>query len=620
MKFTISKKAIFLFVVLVAILTLSITAYFIQYYNTTLKKEFDIRANIILSSIVLSSEYPVLIEDMRALEYIGNGVLKQSDVVFCGIQDRNGKILFQDGVKGTRNLCKYEAPIVTERFLSLEGETLILDSGDREMEAIGHVYLILSLESVIRQSQQVSTNVVLFVLGGVLLAFILMSLLMRYIVAKPIRILMEGIHRISGGDLQYKVPVNTTDEIGVLAASFNLMTSDLQKTTVSRDYIDNILKNMGEALAVISLKGTIQRVNNALEQMLGYTKQELMGHSIADIWCPDASYTVEELLAEQDNVHQEMFFLRKDGEKIAILFSSSVMEDKEEKKSAIICTARDITERKQAEESLRRYTHQIEKVNKDLDNFTHIISHDLKEPLRSLYAFSKFVVDDYNDKLDEAGQVWLERVMVNAARMQKIVEDLLEISNIEKRYSPYVSINVKKLLGEVRAQLELQLAQKNAQLILSPKLPTIICDELRMKTVFFNLVLNALNFSEKENIVIEVGYRDADDFFEFFVRDNGIGIDPQYFDKIFIIFQRLGRRENSQGTGAGLTITKKIIEVHGGKIWVESKLQEGTTFYFTIPKVPESRATKKKLGEILVEKQLVSKEEIQDALEEQAYE
>ena len=130
----------------------------------------------------------------------------------------------------------------------------------------------------------------------------------------------------------------------------------------------------------------------------------------------------------------------KDGEKIAILFSSSVMEDKEEKKSAIICTARDITERKQAEESLRRYTHQIEKVNKDLDNFTHIISHDLKEPLRSLYAFSKFVVDDYNDKLDEAGQVWLERVMVNAARMQKIVEDLLEISNIEKRYSPGLSL------------------------------------------------------------------------------------------------------------------------------------------------------------------------------------
>jgi hypothetical protein len=277
----------------------------------------------------------------------------------------------------------------------------------------------------------------------------------------------------------------------------------------------------------------------------------------------------------------------------------------------------DITEKKKAEEALKEYTKKIEQINKELDDFTYIVSHDLKEPLRSIDAFSKFLEDDYKEKLSEDGRGYIERIRANTTRMQSLIEDLLEISRIERKRSSLEEVDAEGLLGEVKLRLEYAIKEKNAEIVVQDNLPRIFCDRVRLVEVFANLFSNAIKFNDKPDPRIEVGYAERDDYHEFYVKDNGPGIEQQYYEKIFEIFQRLGKREDAEGTGAGLTIVRKIIEIHRGKIWVDSKVGEYTTFYFTIPKRKQDIAGKKKLGEILVENKLVTEEELKKALKEQ---
>jgi len=281
---------------------------------------------------------------------------------------------------------------------------------------------------------------------------------------------------------------------------------------------------------------------------------------------------------------------------------------------AIKNVAEDLSESKRA---LEKQKVSLEYINKELDDFTYIVSHDLKEPLRSIDAFSKFLEDDYKDTIEEEGREYLKRIRANSLRMQNLIEDLLDISRIERRKSSFEEVDISCLFTEVNLRLEYAIKEKNVKVLIPDDLPRIFCDRVRMVEVFANLFSNAIKFNDKPNPTIEAGCAVQGDYYEFFVKDNGPGIEQQYFDKIFEIFQRLGKKEDHEGTGAGLTIVKKIIEMHNGKIWVDSKVGEYTAFYFTIPVKKEAIIGKKKIGRILVEKKLVTEEELKRALEEQ---
>ena len=177
-------------------------------------------------------------------------------------------------------------------------------------------------------------------------------------------------------------------------------------------------------------------------------------------------------------------------------------------------------------------------------------------------------------------------------------------------------MDAASLVEEVKLRLEYTIKEKNVEVVIAKELPRIFCDRVRIMEVFANLVSNAIKFNNKPNPRVEIGSSIKGDYYEFYVLDNGPGIEEQYYEKIFEIFQRLGKKEDSEGTGVGLAIVKKIIEMHHGKVRVESKVGEYTAFYFTIPKkgvITEN----KRIGEILVEKNLVSEEELKKALEEQ---
>ncbi len=230
----------------------------------------------------------------------------------------------------------------------------------------------------------------------------------------------------------------------------------------------------------------------------------------------------------------------------------------------------------------------LEARGKELEDFTYIVSHDLKEPLRGITSFSQFVIEDYGNKLDEEGKGYLVSIKSGAGRLKKLIDDLLALSRVTRSEFSFQTTKASEIIEEAIKWVKYSLDEKNIELVIAQDLPAIYCDKTRMVGVFANLLSNAIKFMDKENPSIEIGYQNKADCHQFYVKDNGIGIEKQYHQKIFEMFQRLQKREEYGGTGAGLHIAQKIMEMHHGKIWVESELGIGSTFYFTLPKKKEA--------------------------------
>lgn len=228
---------------------------------------------------------------------------------------------------------------------------------------------------------------------------------------------------------------------------------------------------------------------------------------------------------------------------------------------------------------------EIKKQNQELDEFAYVVSHDLKEPLAGISFIANMLVDEYFQKLDETGRTYISSLIDFSKRLGSLIDALLDLSRIGRITQPPESVNIDEVLHDVRQNLSFRIASKNIKLKVPSNFPVVYGDKTRIEQVFFNLLSNAIKFNDKEDILITVNWQENEpDLVEFFVRDNGIGIEPQYHEKIFKIFERLNPREEYEGNGAGLTIVKKIVEHHGGRIWLDSVLNESTTFYFTLPK------------------------------------
>ena len=235
------------------------------------------------------------------------------------------------------------------------------------------------------------------------------------------------------------------------------------------------------------------------------------------------------------------------------------------------------------EETLR-ITEELRRRNKELDDFTYVVSHDLKEPLISIEGFSRILHADYAGIIEKEGKDYLDSVVGAATRMKGLIDDLLMLSRVSRPSESSGAVPMKKMLEEIRQDMAFTIRQKNVRLLLPGNLPEVWGNETHLKVLFRNLIGNAIKFNDKPDPVVEIGFRNAENnYYLFFVRDNGIGIEKEFFEKIFIIFQRLHRREEYEGSGAGLAIVKKIVEMHKGAIWVESEVNKGSTFYLTIP-------------------------------------
>lgn len=252
-----------------------------------------------------------------------------------------------------------------------------------------------------------------------------------------------------------------------------------------------------------------------------------------------------------------------------------------------VALRQELTERQRAESELEERNEELQRSNQELDDFAYIASHDLKEPLRGIHNYATFLLEDYADKLDDDGRSKLETLTRLTRRMETLIDSLLQFSRLGRVDLAIDDIDLNGVLEEVLDAIAINLKENGVAIRIPSPLPVVRCDRVRVRELYYNLIVNAMKYNDKPEKWIEIGWsRDGEAAPPtFWVRDNGIGIQEKHYESIFRIFKRLhGRDKFGGGTGAGLTIVKKIVERHSGRIWVDSAPGEGTTIFFTLEK------------------------------------
>jgi signal transduction histidine kinase len=327
-------------------------------------------------------------------------------------------------------------------------------------------------------------------------------------------------------------------------------------------------------------------VNDATLRLYGVEKKEQLLGSLNQILVPESLRIFEEELIAiaEGKLYFEGEFVSKTlpGDSLNILLHLVVPGEPPDF-SRVIVTITDITERKAAEQAVLERTKELERSNQELEQFAYVASHDLQEPLRMVSSYTQLLARRYKGQLDSDADEFIAFAVDGAQRMQLLINDLLGYSRVSRKGQPFKAIDCETVLKRTLAMLRQAISENNATITHDP-LPTIIADGRQLLQLFQNLISNALKYRSQKPLKIHIGFKSLADGAGglFWVEDNGIGIEPQYAPRIFIIFQRLHSRAEYPGTGIGLAICKKIVERHGGRLWVESDLGKGATFYFTI--------------------------------------
>jgi PAS domain S-box-containing protein len=348
-----------------------------------------------------------------------------------------------------------------------------------------------------------------------------------------------------------------------------------------------LLEAAPDAMVMSRPSGDIVMVNSQTEILFGLPRERLIENNIRKL-APGWNYSSE---SSPDGV--ELIGLRHGESPFPIEMRLSPLETED---GLVITSAiRDITGRKKAEEEIRRLnagleervlarTEELMRSNEELQQFAYVASHDLQEPLRTMSIYAQLLARRYQGKLQGDADQFIRSIVESSARMEKLIHDLLDFSRVDSRGADFfTSIACEDALSDARSNLAPLIAESGALVVHQP-LPTVIGDAVQLTRLFQNLLVNSIKYRDLEPPLIRIAVRDGGGEWVFSVTDNGIGIEPQYAEKIFGIFRCLETREKATGSGMGLAICRKIVSRHEGRIWVESELGKGATFLFTLPK------------------------------------
>lgn len=441
----------------------------------------------------------------------------------------------------------------------------------------------------------------------VLLAGSLGAWLMARSITRPILLLERGVARFGAGNLDYRIETGSQDEFGQLARGFNQMAQDIagkeamlreasallerrveQRTLELRESEERyriLAETSPDMIFVIDRDDRIQYVNSLGAGQFGKPTAQVIGSPIADLFGPAVA-------AEQSAGLRQVL---KTGEPFALQSQLDTvvgprwldtqwvaLRDASGKIRGALGVARDISEVRQAGLALAQKADELERSNHELERFAYVASHDLQEPLRMVTSYLQLLERRYKDKLDGDALEFIAYAVDGSNRMKALINDLLAYSRIGTRGRNFAPTDCEAVLANVLQNLRVAIAESGAIITHTP-LPTLLADPGQLEQLLQNLIGNAIKFHGPRVPEVRLDVQKQGAYWLFSVADNGIGIEQQYFERIFIIFQRLHTREEFSGTGIGLAISKRIVERHGGRIWIESQPGLGTTFYFTIP-------------------------------------
>jgi PAS domain S-box-containing protein len=325
--------------------------------------------------------------------------------------------------------------------------------------------------------------------------------------------------------------------------------------------------------------------NHQIQRLLGYSEAELLQLTVADLHpaadLPAVLEQFEQHSRGEITLITNIPVRRKDGTVFYADISASAV--RLQQRDCLFGIFRDITERKEAEAQLQHSLADLERSNQELEQFAYIASHDLQEPLRMVSSYTQLLAQRYEGQLDDKAKKYINYAVDGAIRMQTLINDLLAYSRVGTQAKPLAPTDSHSVLGEAIRNLAATIEESRA-IITNDDLPMVRADASQLVLVFQNLLANAIKFRSKDLPRVHVTAQNQGREWVFSVKDNGIGIEPQHAERVFVIFQRLHTRQEHPGTGIGLAVCKRIVERHGGKIWFESEPGNGTTFFFTLPK------------------------------------
>ena len=351
-------------------------------------------------------------------------------------------------------------------------------------------------------------------------------------------------------------------------------------------YQATLLRNIRDAVISTDMSLTIESWNEAAKEMYGWKAKETLGRPLADVILSGSAHQAfeDELqrLFESEHFEGRAIHVQKDGTALNVLASVSLLRDDEGSPVGAVMVSRDISDIKRVEERLRRALADAKRSNEELEQFAYVASHDLQEPLRQVVSYLQLIELRYKGKLDSEADEFIGFAVQGALRMQRMIEDWLTYSRAGARDTPRTPTDLSQVCDHVLADF-CHAIEANGATVTRDALPKVDANEMVMEQLFRNLVGNALKFLGDEPPRIHIGAQRADKEWLFSVCDNGIGIDPIYFDRIFAIFDRLHTNQEYPGTGIGLALCKRIVHGYGGRIWVDSEPGLGSTFWFTMP-------------------------------------
>jgi PAS domain S-box-containing protein len=520
-------------------------------------------------------------------------------IVAAALYDRNGKLFARYPKSRSKNA--YAATPGSDGFRDdgayLAGYLPVVQGDNMRL---GTLYLASSKQATYDRLTQYAWLAAAVMLVSLVVAYLLSSLVQGHI-SRPLLAVSQTAKAVSArGDYSVRATKTGDDELGILTDAFNHMLDQIetQDRTIreSHERLNLALRASRVGTWTLDLARNCITLDEFANPLFGFPAGEITADfdQFIELVHPDDRARVERELrgggAAGGSYESSFRVIWPGGAVRDLSVRGKMIRGAGSAVAHMTGIIEDTTERKLAEVRLKRLLLELERSNKELELFAYVASHDLQEPLRMVSSYTQLLERRYSDKLDQDARDFIGYAVDGASRMQRLINDLLELSRVSTRGKPLERTDVGEILNDVRANLTVAIGEAGA-LITSDPLPIVPADPGQLGQLLQNLVGNGIKFRNGARPIVHVSAVEAEHHWEFSVRDNGIGIEQQYFERIFLLFQRLHDKGEYSGTGIGLALCKRIVERHGGRIWLESSPDKGSTFFFTIPKLASTGAT-----------------------------